>query len=672
MKLYCLSEQPSAPCLLLTFKGTTILLDCSLDLRSLQHFLPLPLVPSAQLSKLPRWKAASGDKSQVSALSKELKECCGRVFVDGMPEVCTPELGMVDMATVDAILISNYHCMLALPFITEYTGFNGVIYATEPSIQIGRQMMEELVEYIERVPKKCVSSLWKKPEVLKTLPSPLKEAPCLASWKRCYSKHNVKACISKIQNAAFSEKVSLFGALTLVPLSSGYCLGSCNWIISSAYEKVSYVSASSVLTTHSVPISQESLKNSDVLILTGLTQTPAHNPDSMLGEFCSTLTLTIKNGGNVLVPCYPSGVIYDLFECLASYMESAGLMQTPLYFISPVADSSLAFSQILSEWLCGVKQSKVYLPEPPFPHAELIKVGRLKHFPSVHGEFSNQFKTPCVVFTGHPSLRMGDAVHFMELWGKNSNNTILFIEPDFAYLDALAPYQPLAMKACYFPIDTALTFPQANKLIKDLKPLQVVLPEAYLSPPPSHPLRTDLVVEVEPAPTPYQRGDVVNLLVQRRFEKVEITPEVAMNLAPTELQPGVLVATVTGQLNAHDNRYILEELPSPQAGTQAQSGQPPRKRKREDEGGASLKSNTTHPKQYVYGNVDVEEFVSSLASNGVSDVKVESTGSGHIIHLESEDTIIQLEEGSTHIFCEGNEKLRKQLRDVLISCLGKF
>ena len=66
--------------------------------------------------------------------------------------------------------------------------------------------------------------------------------------------------------------------------------------------------------------------------------------------FFPTTAMTIKNGGNVLVPCYPSGVIYDLFECLAGYMESVGLMQTPLYFISPVSDSSLAFSQILSEW----------------------------------------------------------------------------------------------------------------------------------------------------------------------------------------------------------------------------------------------------------------------------------------------------------------------------------
>lgn len=39
---------------------------------------------------------------------------------------------------------------------------------------------------------------------------------------------------------------------------------------------------------------------------------------------------------------------------------------------------------------------------------------------------SGCFKTPCVVFAGHPSLRYGDVVHFMELWGKSSGNTVIF------------------------------------------------------------------------------------------------------------------------------------------------------------------------------------------------------------------------------------------------------
>lgn len=118
------------------------------------------------------------------------------------------------------------------------------------------------------------------------------------------------------------------------------------------------------------------------------------------------------------MPCYPSGVIYDLFECLSQHLENLGLTQVPLYFISPVADTSLGYSNILAEWqvkdlthlhlsssepfnliltlcfrLSQGKQSKVYLPEEPFPHAFLIKNGRLKHFKNIYAEgFSTEYR----------------------------------------------------------------------------------------------------------------------------------------------------------------------------------------------------------------------------------------------------------------------------------------
>ena len=77
-------------------------------------------------------------------------------------------------------------------------------------------------------------------------------------------------------------------------------------------------------------------------------------------------------------------------ECIKTFLDNASLSQVPVYFISPVADSSLAHSNVYAEWLlqfilyftvllviylflrlCDSKQSKVYLPEQPFPHAEV-------------------------------------------------------------------------------------------------------------------------------------------------------------------------------------------------------------------------------------------------------------------------------------------------------------
>lgn len=64
---------------------------------------------------------------------------------------------LIDLSTVDVILISNYHCMMALPYITEHTGFTGTVYATEPTVQIGR--WEPLFLPQEKVAEALLSSL---------------------------------------------------------------------------------------------------------------------------------------------------------------------------------------------------------------------------------------------------------------------------------------------------------------------------------------------------------------------------------------------------------------------------------------------------------------------------------------------------------------------------------
>uniref|UniRef100_A0A674NXQ1 Integrator complex subunit 9 n=1 Tax=Takifugu rubripes TaxID=31033 RepID=A0A674NXQ1_TAKRU len=616
MKLYCLSGHPTLPCNVLKFKSTTIMLDCGLDTTSVLNFLPLPLVHSPRLSKLPGWNSKDGTLN----LEKELKECAGRVFVDSQPEFCLPERELLDLSTVDVILISNYHCMMALPYITEHTGFTGTVYATEPTLQIGRLLMEELVNFMERVPKAQSATCWKNKEIQRMLPGSLKDAVDVWTWKRCYSMQEVNSALSRVQLVGYSQKVELFGAVQVSPLSSGYSLGSSNWIIQSHHEKVSYVSGSSLLTTH-----------------------PQASRKCRLPT--QTASMTIRAGGNVLVPCYSSGVIYDLLECLYQFIESASLGTTPFYFISPVANSSLEFSQIFAEWLCNNKQSKVYLPEPPFPHAELIQTNKLKHYPSIHGDFSSEFRQPCVVFTGHPSLRFGDVVHFMELWGKSSLNTIIFTDSVTKLL------QP----------DKTTSAPPTTSSDSSLQPLHVVCPEQYTQPPLTQSHRSDLMLELQPPPMPYRRCSVLNLPFRRRYERVYIMPELANSLVPSEVKPSVAIATVSAILHSKDNKHTLQSVPKPPPVP------PTKKRKRLMDEPPVVPA----PKRLLSGVVPLETFLTTLQKHGITEVKVEETADGHILHLQAEDTLIQLEEDGTHIVCD-NEPLRTTLRDLVVRFLQKL
>ncbi|XP_040572594.1 integrator complex subunit 9 [Lepeophtheirus salmonis] len=668
MKLYRLSNVANKPCYVLNFKGVRIMLDCGLDLSTALHYLPIPLVHSQKLSNLGNYVPGI---ENMNFCEGELKDCNGKIFVDSSPEFCTPHSGLFDFADIDVILISNYTCMLALPYVTEESGFKGIVYMTEPTLHIGRLFMEETIEYMERTAlssRHSSSGSWK--DILHALPPPLCDVSNPRSWKRIYNRKQMESSLSKVQLMGYSEKKDVFGLLTVSPVSSGYCLGSSNWIISSGFEKIGYVSGTSTLTTHPRPLNQIPLRNVDCLIMTSLTQTPTQMPDPMIGEFCKSVVETTRLGGNVLVPCYPSGITYDLFECLAGQMDAHSLCTIPMYFVSPVADSSLAYSNIMAEWLSQSKQNKVYLPEEPFPHGGLARNGRLKSFRTMHDEnFSNEYRQPCIMFCGHPSLRFGEVIHFIELWGSNSNNTIVFTEPSFPYEAALAPFQPLHMKVIHCPIDTSLNFSQAKKLIRDLKPGSIAIPEEYSLPPLSSPNRTDLTIDADIPIKTIGRYENIKLPIQVKYEKITIEPSLASSLFPFELRPGVSVATITGDLSVIDNKYKLKDIidSKPEIGGS-------RKRKYRELNYLSLKSR--HPKEYLFGKLDVNTFMERLTSSGVSGARLEDTGSGtYVIHLESEGCYIKIDGHKTDVFCDDSRsknKIRRRVREAVINCINKF
>lgn len=60
-----------------------------------------------------------------------------------------------------------------------------------------------------------------------------------------------------------------------------------------------------------------------------------------------------------------------------------------------------------------------------------------------------------------------------------------------------------------------------------LQPLHVVCPEQYTQPPPTQCHRTDLMIDCQPPPMSYRRAEVLALPFKRRYEKIEIMPEVS-------------------------------------------------------------------------------------------------------------------------------------------------
>ena len=261
------------------------------------------------------------------------------------------------------------------------------------------------------------------------------------------------------------------------------------------------------------------------------------------------------------------------------------------------------------------------------------------------------------------------------------HNLLVITEPEFAYLEALAPYQPISMKVVYSPIDTSLSFAQANKLLSDLAPKNLLLPYSYTVPPNNLRHRNDLIIDganlSNPSlasgsilapnsnPTsmktltisPGTMRESIKIPIKRSFTKVFLDSEITAKLVPHQIKPGLSLATLTGSLEAKDNKFQLKALSSGQVKHLA-NWSPGRR--------------SLPPPKYAFGPLDIQSFMASLIRAGILDAQLDQTPNGTFIRLGKEEAFITLDDATTHIVCDIESPYRLLLRDLVLKCLKSF
>ncbi|KAK3015652.1 hypothetical protein RJ639_006326 [Escallonia herrerae] len=151
--------------------------------------------------------------------------------------------------------------------------------------------------------------------------------------------------------------------------------------------------------------------------------------------------------------------------------------RVPIYVISTIAEELMAFTNIIPEWLCKLRQEKLYSGEPLFAHVELTREKRLHTFPAVHSlELLKIWQEPCIVFCPHWSLRLGPVVHLLWRWCRDQNSLLVMEEGVDAEL-ALLPFKPMALKALQCSFLSGIKLQKVQPLLKILQPDFVVFPE---------------------------------------------------------------------------------------------------------------------------------------------------------------------------------------------------
>lgn len=125
------------------------------------------------------------------------------------------QLSTVDFSSIDVILISNWMSLLGLPYITEYTGFQGLVYCTDPTRELGQLAMDEMAIVMDNMRHINNNLDWKNSGCWKNLGKVKAQDP--NKWKHVYTKKDVDNCLRKCSLISFGEtKVSFLWNFFLI------------------------------------------------------------------------------------------------------------------------------------------------------------------------------------------------------------------------------------------------------------------------------------------------------------------------------------------------------------------------------------------------------------------------------------------------------------------------
>ncbi|KAG0283565.1 Integrator complex subunit 9 [Linnemannia gamsii] len=572
-----------------------------------------------------------------------------------------PDFSGVDLKAIDVVVISNYNHILALPYLTEYTDFQGRIFATEPTIEFGRQLMIEFVTFFGTSVTSSPHEIIDRKELV---------ARAGAGLYPAYTHADIKACIDKIQPVRFREHISLFGSLKLTAHSAGYCLGSSNWLIQIGTENIAYVSSSSTQgNLHPDLFDGTLLENASTVVATDLCPRGSFTYNTGVNLVCQSIASTIAKKGNVLIPSTISGFLFDLLEDVHLHLSRMGLDgQFQYSFISPVADTALQYSNILAEWMAPRKQEMVYIPEAPLLHGILLEKekGVAKHYKSVHGAFSSDLKLPCIVFGGHPSLRSGPMVNLLHMWGNKATNTIVFIEPRMDVVAAMEPYENLTIAQQAVQLDIRLSVDQLVEVMNKYRhPRHVLVPmRAIASTLPDGSVElADTKRTTSTSSTrwsSYKVGESVQLGMGSLYESVLLSEELAKGILPQAFG-NVSFAPIAGSLSIYNNQMQLK--PASVQGRQLLS---------------------LYTQRLLLGVMNLPNLLAGLTAIGVTNMEVsESEGKeskeGKEVgvpeikvefELQNQAATVILRETETIVKCD--ENIRSLLREPILKCFQSF
>ncbi|PIA19109.1 hypothetical protein COEREDRAFT_84433 [Coemansia reversa NRRL 1564] len=410
-------------------------------------------------------------------------------------------LSSINWARVDFILISNYEQMTLLPYITEYTEFAGPVYATEPTKAYGRCVLEEVLWTTERsgsntsdahVGSSSLSS--GSVERRRVLQVP-------------YTQQDIVASMERIMDVRHNEIITPVPFVRVYTRSSGYCIGGANWTVEYKNHRTAFISTSTLATClHPQEWDGSVLSEAQVIVFCDAAD-PAELEESdsvgsppnvhisrKIGQLCSTATAALKQRNRVLLIGEPYGVTQDILQLVAENVISLNLPLPQFVIVSPIAERTLQYGNIMGEWLCVTKQALLYLPEYPFADKDLRQKGHL-HFVRSLSQLATR-NTPQGTWFVVASPRDSSTIsHFVRQWQQDARQcssadmaggtgtsrfSVLIHDDDVSRAQAIVNQISVGNEVTYIPVSKRMTCENIEQVLASAVRAQHVLVPSFI------------------------------------------------------------------------------------------------------------------------------------------------------------------------------------------------
>lgn len=398
----------------------------------------------------------------------------------------------VDWKGIDVILVSHFSRLSGLAFITEYSAFNGKVFATD------RESLSE------------------------TEPNRLAIHGQVRPW---FTLSDIQHCISRIQRVRFNETVTIGPDISIMAVSAGGSLGSSNWVITCGLEKIMYLSPSTTSTlNHAAKMNQDYLPFMDHVIC-GLAYLPRRIESYIptLKKLFPKMGRLLEKGESVVCLCQPFEMLYEIIEIVNHWINTLGVTRPTLHVVSPVAFESLNLCSMFGEWMSPERQGHVFESQTPLAHGALLESKQLQIHRNMN-HFLQEISGPFVAFicTSFDGVTKEQVLQLQSLLSRSPKFFITDPAVSITQLSANIPAESISD----FRTSLVMSASELKVILENASPDTVVVP--------SH--SPDIIPNAIVA----KQGSALALMEMRRFTECYIVREMVNKPLKTTPVQGII------------------------------------------------------------------------------------------------------------------------------------